>query len=125
MCKTRYQLHKYYFLRTPTLIIFNLSHFSKSLTKINITYSFFQNFQSLNVSESLNLFRATLNFFFQFCTSSRMCSLYTFFSVLYEFQNVLIVHFLFQLCTCSRMCLLYLYIIHMSRNSILSLFYAS
>ena len=48
-----------------------------------------------------------------------------FFSALYMLQNVLIVHFLFQLCTCSGMCLLYSYIIHMSRNSILSLFFTS
>ena len=73
----------------------NLSHFSKSLTKI-LLHSHLFKFPRSNVSEALILNIAMLgHFLFQLCTCSGMCSLYTFF---------------FQLCTCSGMCLLYLYV---------------
>ena len=105
----------------------------------------FSNFQDMfqNPSFILKKKRAMLQHFFSFSfvhvPECAHCTLS--FSAMYMFQNVLIVHFLFQLCTCSRMCslytfffqlctcsgmcLLYFYVIHISCNLILSLFYTS
>ena len=126
----RCQLQKYYFSRTPILIIFlNLNHFSKSLIKI-ILHSHLFKFPRSKCFRILNLIfkkneQCSNIFSFSFVQVPECAPCTISFSTLYKFQNVLLVHFLFQLCMCSGMCLLNFYIIHMSRNSILSLFYTS
>ena len=68
--------------KEPNFDHFNLSHFSKKilLQRLLCIFIFFFKFPSSNVSESLILNKATLEqLLLQLCTSSRMCSLYTFF----------------------------------------------
>ena len=79
------------------ILFFKLNHFSKSFIKIilhNHLFNFEDTFQNPQ-------------FFFFFQKKKESNTPTFFFSALYMFQNVLIVHFLFQLCTCSGMCLLY------------------